>query len=290
MPTIRTGRRGFTLIELLVVIAIIAILASLILSAIASAKATAKRIPCINNQKQLVTAWAMYAADNDDLLVAVGRQSPPTTGEKFWIQGAFVVPADNTNTAYLLDPQYALFASYFKSTSIYVCPTDRDTVRIAGQDYPKIRSYALNAYAGWTGPWDYRLATGYKIYRKYSDITQSPPEGLFLFADVQPDSICWPFFGVEMDIDYFFNFPGSSHSHGGVISYADNHVGWHRWQDQRTLTAYSPSYHMHHDAATGNPDLAWLRARTTIRDLSPGGSGNSGDGKGVTGQRDWPVD
>jgi len=288
MPAIKTCRRGFTLIELLVVIAIIAILASLLLSALASAKATAKRIPCINNQKQLVSAWAIYANDNDDLLVAVGKQSPPTPAEKFWIQGAFVVPTDNYNTSYLLDRQYALFADYFQSTAIYICPTDRDTVKVGGVNYPKIRSYSLNAYAGWTGPWDYRLAAGYKIYRKYSDTTRTPPGGLFLFADVQADSICWPFFGVEMDIDYFFNFPGGSHSRGGVISYADNHVEWHRWLDQRTLTAYSPSYHTHHDAATGNPDLAWLRDRTTIHDSSSAGSGSDGGQSTVgKGYPDW---
>jgi len=284
-----TRRRGFTLIELLVVIAILAILASLLLPALANAKANAKRIPCINNQKQLLSAWAMYAADNDDLLVAVGRQNPASPARKFWIQGAFVNPPDNFNTGLLLDRQYALFADYFKSTDIYVCPTDRDRVKAGGQEGPKLRSYAMNAYTGWSGSWDYRLTTGYKIYRKYSDISQAPPAGLFVFQDVQPDSICWPFFGVEMNIDYFFNFPGSSHNRGGIIAYADNHVEWHKWQDQRTLTAYSPSYHMHHDAATGNPDLTWLRARTTIPDNSANGSGGPGGPDGLGhGSQDFP--
>jgi len=290
MPAVKTYRRGFTLVELLVVIAIIGIIAALLLPAFARAKATAKRISCINNHKQLAVAWAIYATENNDSLVAVGKQSPPTIGQKFWIQGAFVVPPDNTNTQFILDRKFALFADYFQTTTIYVCPTDRETVRVAGRDYPKIRSYALNAYTGWTGPWDYRLATGYRVFRQYSDVSLSMPEGLFLFADVQPDSICWPYFGVEMDMDYFFNFPGSSHSRGGVISYADGHAEWHRWEDPRTVTAYSPSYHRHHDASALNPDLPWLRVRTTVRDPSLNGSGNGG-GYGQVGKyAEWRDD
>lgn len=59
---------GFTLIELLVVIAIIAILAAILLPVLAHAKLKATQAYCVNNQKQLATAWIMYINDNRETL------------------------------------------------------------------------------------------------------------------------------------------------------------------------------------------------------------------------------
>lgn len=262
-------REGFTLIELLVVIAIIAILASLLLPTLTRAQEQARRIKCTSNLRQLGLSWLMYSGDNNDRVPNNGYvNGGGSASAPMWIQGHLNhtrSPADLTNQTLVVNPRYAQFAPYLSSTAVYKCPSDRKYLRVGRLTVPKVRSYSMNWFLGWSGegPRGGPPATHRRFY-KLGEIVEPSPADMFVFLDVHPDSICWPFFGVSMQSS-FFMLPASYHNQAAALAFADGHVDSKRWRDARTYKPTRVDWHGHNYASANNPDLRWLQEHASTR-------------------------
>jgi prepilin-type N-terminal cleavage/methylation domain-containing protein/prepilin-type processing-associated H-X9-DG protein len=151
---------GFTLIELLVVMATVAILATLLLPALAGTKPNSQSFQCVENERQLVLAWQMYAEDNSDLLppndypylTTYATQSAANQAKmKNWVVGTMAQPFDGMDRpnvfgkSELLDPN-TLLSPYQTNRSVYHCPADNFID--PSFNGVRVRSYSMNSAVG----------------------------------------------------------------------------------------------------------------------------------------------
>ncbi len=251
--TASRSRTGFTLIELLVVIAIIAILAGMLLPALAKAKLKATNAVCRSNQKQIITAWMMYASDcNDNILPT---QYKGATGDvNLYAGGFWVGPTPDITTSINKDEaqkrvttglQKSPLWVYCPNAGAYHCPGDLRTRNLTpgkGWAYDSYSKSEVMAGGGW--------GAGVKTWHAKLSTIRQPVESFVFLEESDPRSYNNGTWVLNVTppgwVDGFAIF----HGNNTTFAFADGHVETHNWLEASTIKAAK-------DFATGKQDFSW---------------------------------
>lgn len=212
------NQRGFTLVELLVVIAVIAVLASMLLPALSAGKASAARVHCVSNLRQLGLASQMYLDDNNGAFFRYGG-SPTNGGRLYWF-GWMGAGAEGER---LFLPQDGVLHPYLQGRGVTLC---------AGMN--RYASQLKNKATGASYGYGYNLSLSASQSQPPVRFTSlSRPASLALMADAAqvntwqpPASVSNPMLEEWYYIDNSTNQPNTHfrHRERANVVFCDGHV------------------------------------------------------------------
>ncbi len=204
-----------------------------------SGRERAKRTICLSNLRRLTLAWHNYADDNEDRIVngAAGMNFNDDASQRrcnncpceeiawagFTYNGSVdehikAITGDLENNNQCGD--WRLYP-YVNDIKLYKCP--------AGY-YGEYRTYSIvDSMNGWH---EYRTGVDYSFVMKRRSRIKRPDKRIVFIDEgrATPDS-----FGVNFSTEVWLDRPPIHHYDGTIFSFADGHVEYWKWQEQRTI-------------------------------------------------------
>jgi prepilin-type N-terminal cleavage/methylation domain-containing protein/prepilin-type processing-associated H-X9-DG protein len=264
-----SNRKAFTLTELLVVIATMGILAAVVLPTLAGTKTDSKSFQCLNNLKQLATAWILYSDESNDRLVNLSTYQSSPSGSQITANAPQGVPW-RTQSALVQQPlpagvspftpaaqKYRIEMGYKQPNTTIVgplygfapnadivhCPADwRANLPVRIQPYGG--PFAWDSYSG-SGFLNGESVGDPRMILKRTGITR--PADKFVWAEAAdtrgenlgswwlgtygtPNDSGGPFHAAK-----FADSPAPFHPAAANFNFCDGHVESHKWQNAATI-------------------------------------------------------
>ena len=258
---------GFTLIELAVVCLVLGLCALVVYPALARTRPNGQAFQCLNNLRQLTSAWRTYATDFNDSLVAA---ESGISGRPNWMSGNLDMLGDTgvwDPHVYIMNSPLWRYAG--SDAGVFRCPADPSTVTVNGVRLPRVRTYSMSQVFG-LGTWLPQAA--WRTYAKGSDIVT--PAKTFVIIEEHPNSINDGAFAnactgaqptnapTEAKI---IDFPASHHNGACALSFADGGAQMHQWQGSKIKPPYGAVLPLNVPAGDSWMDIQWLAQNTTVR-------------------------
>ncbi len=267
---VRGALRAFTLVELLAIISVVALLMSIMASGLTRTNVEGKSIRCINNQRQLMTAWRMYAADNTERVIynLLDAQTEIANHTyRNWVNNVLSWDGNSMNTNVALLRLGILAPYHGTNASLYKCTADNyvSSLQMALGWTGRTRSVSMSAFFGpytvTTSSSQNVMFAGYRQWLRIPEVLH--PANTWVLIEEHPDSINDGYFVVQPTGGVSWtDIPGSLHDGGCTLGFVDGHVEVHRWLSKSSKLPVRFLYSAPIFDSLARIDSQWLASRT----------------------------
>jgi prepilin-type processing-associated H-X9-DG protein len=184
---------------------------------------------CLNNAKQLQSAYELYSTDNGNFVMDNSVSGVASPGAKAWIKGnvqEYVVGYED-------HPKEGVLFPYNSSLGIYRCAASKAFLVGLGRGVtvPHNRSYAVSVWLG-SNLGDSNPTIADQIAKKLTSVRN--PSQTSVFIEENQISIDTGAIGFNrVGIGLVWNLPANRHNNAATLSFLDGHAETFRWKGSR---------------------------------------------------------